>query len=154
MNGPINIEINLMQFKSLLKTRREEDKRYIYDPIRKKWLVLQPEELVRQLVIHYLLEEKNYNRNRINLERGLRVNSLQKRFDLLVYDMEVNPFLLVECKAPQVPISQDVFHQAAIYNMELKVRYLLITNGIETLCCSIDYQKKSVEYLEAVPEYA
>ncbi|MCB0585836.1 MAG: type I restriction enzyme HsdR N-terminal domain-containing protein [Phaeodactylibacter sp.] len=150
----MNIELGLMRFRDLLKVKREKGKRYIFDPIRKKWLVLLPEELVRQLVIHYLLEEKNYNRNRINLERGLRVNSLQKRFDLLVYDMEVNPFLLVECKAPQVPISQDVFHQAAIYNMELKVRYLLITNGIETLCCSIDYQKKSVEYLEAVPEYA
>ena len=83
MNGPINIEINLMQFKSLLKTRREEDKRYIYDPIRKKWLVLQPEELVRQLVIHYLLEEKQYNLNRLSLERGFKYNKRNKRFDLL-----------------------------------------------------------------------
>ena len=74
----MNIELGLMRFRDLLKVKREKGKRYIFDPIRKKWLVLLPEELVRQLVIHYLLEEKNYNRNRINLERGLRVNSLQK----------------------------------------------------------------------------
>ncbi|MCB0593559.1 MAG: type I restriction enzyme HsdR N-terminal domain-containing protein [Lewinellaceae bacterium] len=154
MNGPINIEINLMQFKSLLKTRREEDKRYIYDPIRKKWLVLQPEELVRQLVIHYLLEEKQYNLNRLSLERGFKYNKRNKRFDLLAYDKKVNPFLLVECKAPQVPVTQDAFEQAAWYNMEWKVQYLLVTNGIESYCCRIDYDNRSYEYLEAVPDFA
>ena len=154
MNGPINIEINLMQFKSLLKTRREEDKRYIYDPIRKKWLVLQPEELVRQLVIHYLLEEKQYNLNRLSLERGFKYNKRYKRFDLLAYDKKVNPFLLVECKAPQVPVTQDAFEQAAWYNMEWQVQYLLVTNGIESYCCRIDYDNRSYEYLEAAPDFA
>lgn len=143
-----------MQFKNLLKVRRENEKRYIFDPIRKKWLALQPEELVRQLVIHYLLEEKRYNRNRINLERGLKVNSLQKRFDLLVYDMGVKPFLLVECKAPQVQITDAAFQQAAVYNMELKVQYLLVTNGIESYCCALNYENHSYEYLEAVPDYS
>ncbi|MCB0546469.1 MAG: type I restriction enzyme HsdR N-terminal domain-containing protein [Phaeodactylibacter sp.] len=150
----MNIDLGLMQFKNLLKVRRENEKRYIFDPIRKKWLALQPEELVRQLVIHYLLEEKRYNRNRINLERGLKVNSLQKRFDLLVYDMGVKPFLLVECKAPQVQITDAAFQQAAVYNMELKVQYLLVTNGIESYCCALNYENHSYEYLEAVPDYS
>ncbi|MCO6477839.1 MAG: type I restriction enzyme HsdR N-terminal domain-containing protein [Phaeodactylibacter sp.] len=154
MKKATNIELGLMQYKELLKVKREGEKRYLFDPIRKKWLVLQPEELVRQLVIHYLLEEKQYNKNRINLERGFRVNSLQKRFDLLVYDREVNPYLLVECKAPRVPITDEVFEQAAWYNTELKVRYLLVTNGIESYCCAIDYDNHSYEYLEAVPDYA
>ena len=150
----MNIDLGLMQFKNLLKVRRENEKRYIFDPIRKKWLALQPEELVRQLVIHYLLEKKRYNRNRINLERGLKVNSLQKRFDLLVYDMGVKPFLLVECKAPQVQITDAAFQQAAVYNMELKVQYLLVTNGIESYCCALNYENHSYEYLEAVPDYS
>ena len=150
----MNIDLGLMQFKNLLKVRRENEKRYIFDPIRKKWLALQPEELVRQLVIHYLLEEKRYNRNRINLERGFKVNTLQRRFDLLVYDMEVNPFLLVECKAPQVQITDAAFQQAAVYNMELKVQYLLVTNGIESYCCALNYENHSYEYLEAVPDYS
>ena len=150
----MNIELGLMRFRDLLKVKREKGKRYIFDPIRKKWLVLLPEELVRQLVIHYLLEEKRYNRNRINLERGLKVNSLQKRFDLLVYDMGVKPFLLVECKAPQVQITDAAFQQAAVYNMELKVQYLLVTNGIESYCCALNYENHSYEYLEAVPDYS
>ncbi len=153
MNTPVNIELSLMRFQSLLKVKRERDKRYIFDPIRKKWLVLQPEELVRQLVIFYLLEEKQYNRNRINLERGLKVNNLSKRFDLLVYDTNVRPYLLVECKAPQVPITRDVFQQAAWYNMELRVPYLMVTNGIEAYCCALDYENHSYEYLEAVPDF-
>ncbi len=150
----MNIELGLMRFKESLKVKREKEKRYIFDPVRKKWLALQPEELVRQLVIHYLLEGKQYNPNRINLERGLKVNTLSKRFDLLVYDMEVKPFLLVECKAPAVPITQNVFQQAAWYNMELRVQYLMVTNGIETYCCAMDYENHSYTYLEAVPDFA
>lgn len=150
----MNIELGLMRFKESLKVKREKEKRYIFDPIRKKWLALLPEELVRQLVICYLLEEKQYNPNRINLERSLKVNSLSKRFDLLVYDMEVKPFLLVECKAPAVPITQDVFQQAAWYNMELRVQCLMVTNGIETYCCAMDYENRSYTYLEAVPDFA
>lgn len=150
----MNIELGLMRFKDSLKVKREGGKRFVFDSIRKKWLALQPEELVRQLVILYLLEEKQYNRNRINLERGFKFNSLQKRFDLLVYDMDVMPYLLVECKAPHVPITNEVFEQAAWYNMELKVRYLLVTNGIESYCCGINYDNHTYEYLKAVPDFA
>jgi hypothetical protein len=150
----MNIHLDLMRFKDFLKIKRENGKRLIFDPIRRKWLVLQPEEMIRQLVLHFLVEEKHYNIARINLEKGLKVNDLGKRFDLLVYDQALQPFLLVECKAPQVAITQDVFRQASWYNMPLKVRYLLVTNGIDAYCCALDYEKQGYEFLDEVPDFA
>lgn len=149
----MNIDLGLMRFKDLLKIKRENDKRLIFDPIRRKWLVLQPEEMIRQLVLHFLVEEKHYNIARINLEKGLKVNDLGKRFDLLVYDQGLQPFLLVECKAPQVAINQDVFRQASWYNLPLKVRYLLVTNGIDAYCCALDYENQRHEFLGEVPDF-
>lgn len=148
----MNIDLGLMRFKGLLKVKRDNGKRLIFDPIRKKWLVLQPEEMVRQLAIHYLVVEKGCSLARINIEKGLKVNSLNKRFDLLVYSRDLKPFLLVECKAPQAPVNQDAFRQVSWYNMPLKVRYLLVTNGIESYCCALDYERKSYEFLNAVPD--
>ncbi len=148
----MNIDLGLMRFNGLLKVKRDNGKRLIFDPIRKKWLVLQPEEMVRQLAIHYLVEEKGCSLARINIEKGLKVNLLNKRFDLLVYSRDLKPFLLVECKAPQVPVNQDAFRQVAWYNMPLKVRYLLVTNGIESYCCALDYERESYEFLNAVPD--
>jgi hypothetical protein len=142
-----------MRFKDFLKIKREGGKRWIFDPIRRKWLVLQPEEMIRQLVLHFLVEEKRYNLARISVEKNLKVNSLDKRFDLLVYSQDLQPFLLVECKAPQVPISQDVFRQASWYNLPLKVRYILVTNGIEAFCCALDYERQEHEFLEEVPDF-
>ena len=149
----MNIDLGLMRFKDLLKIKRENDKRLIFDPIRRKWLVLQPEEMIRQLVLHFLVEEKHYNIARINLEKGLKVNDLGKRFDLLVYDQGLQPFLLVECKAPQVAINQDAFRQASWYNLPLKVRYLLVTNGIDAYCCALDYENQRHEFLGEVPDF-
>ena len=148
----MRIDLELMRFKDLLNVKRENDKRFIFDPIRKKWLVLQPEEMVRQLAIHYLVEEKGYSIARINVEKGLKVNTLNTRFDLLVYDSSFLPFMLIECKAPQVPISQDTFRQASWYNMPLKVRYILVTNGLESYCCALDYERHDYEFLDAVPD--
>lgn len=146
-------ELELMKYKDELKIRREADKRLIFDPIRKKWLVLQPEEVVRQLVVQFLIQEKGYNKNRINIEKGLTVNDLSKRCDILVYDQQLAPFLLVECKAPHVDITQDVFKQIAWYNMPLKVNYLLVTNGVASFCCVMDYERQSYEFLDHVPDF-
>ena len=109
--APLNIDF--LRFRDQLKVRRQDGKTWLFDPIRQKYLQLLPEELVRQLVLLYLLEERGYNRNRISIEKGLKVNELSKRCDILVYDPEVRPFLLVECKAPEVPLSQDTFEQIA-----------------------------------------
>ncbi len=146
------IPLDLTLFKPELRLKKEQGKVFVFDPIRNKWLVLLPEELVRQLLILYLIKEKGYSRNFIAVEKGLKVNELDKRFDLLVYNADTKPFMLVECKAPSVQITQDVFRQIAIYNMAFQVDFLLVTNGIQTYCCRMDYQEKSWEFLNDIPD--
>lgn len=149
------IEIDLLAKQDQLRVKVEEGKRYLFDPIRRKWLVLQPEELVRQLMVLYLVDELQYSKNRINVETGLlvklRFDKLQKRSDILVYDDQMQPFLLVECKSHNVEINQEVFKQAAIYNLRLKVPYLLVTNGRVSYCCRVDYDNKSFEFVSEIP---
>lgn len=146
---PLNIDF--LQYKSQIKTRRSENKTWIWDFIRQKYLVLLPEELVRQLVLHYLIEDRGYNKNRISIEKGLKVNGLAKRCDILIYNKEVRPFLLVECKAPEVALSQSTFEQIARYNLPLQVDYLMVTNGRHTFCCKMDYEKETFTFLEEIP---
>ncbi len=147
------MDLALMQFRPSLQLRQHENGNSIYDPIRKKWLVLQPEEMIRQLALIYLLEVKGYNRNRIKVEKSLRVNTLSKRCDILVYDPDMNPFLLVECKAPHVKINEATFRQLAAYNLPLQVPHLLAINGVAAYCCRMDYQTESWELLDSIPDY-
>lgn len=147
------IEIDLLAKQDDLRVKTEDGKRYLFDPIRKKWLVIQPEELVRQLMILYLIEELHYNKNRINIEMGLQVNDLQRRCDILVYDDHMSPFLLVECKAPDVNITQSTFRQIAAYNLPLKVPYMLVTNGRVNYCCRMDYEKEEFNFVNSIPFY-
>jgi hypothetical protein len=146
------IPIDLNPYKSKLRLKKEAGIIYVFDFIRGKWLMLLPEELVRQLLIIYLIEEKNYSKNVIAVERGLKVNNLNKRCDLLIFDSDTKPTMLVECKAPKVKITQDVFRQIAIYNMSFEVDYLLVTNGVQTYCCQMDYEQKSWTFLNEIPE--
>ena len=125
----------------------------VFCAIRKKWLVLQPEEFVRQLLLHFLINDMRYNRNRITVERGVTVNTEGKRTDILVFDQEMRPFLLIECKAPQVPLKTGVFRQAANYNGAIKVPYLMISNGLESYVAEIDYKTEDYLFLDAVPEW-
>ncbi len=147
------IELDLLSKREQLQTKQEADKRYLFDPIRKKWLVMQPEELVRQLIILYLQQEKNYNRNRIRIEMGLQVHELHKRCDILVYDNEMVPFLLIECKAPSVAVTQQTFRQIANYNLPLKVPYLLVSNGIVSYCCKMNYEDRNYEFVTSIPVF-
>lgn len=147
------LKIDFLQFRDRLKTRRQDQKTLLFDPIRQKYLQLLPEEMVRQLVVLYLLEERRYNRNRISIEKGIKVNDLHKRCDILVYDSGVRPFLMVECKAPAVSLTQESFEQIARYNLPLQVDYLIVTNGIDTYCCAMDYEKESFEFLADIPDY-
>jgi hypothetical protein len=147
------INLDLLRFKDKLKTRISDGKPFVYDPIRKKWLALQPEELVRQLLVYFLIGEKGYPATRIGLEKGLKVNKLAKRCDILVYDRGMRPFLLAECKAPQVLIDKQTFWQIAVYNMPLRVPFILACNGPSAYCCRVDHQAESIEHLDALPEY-
>ena len=146
------IELELMGFRDRLQVKRERGQQLIFDPIRRKWLVLQPEELVRQLLVQYLLD-LGYNKNHIAIEKSLRVNDFEKRFDVLIYDKNTLPFMLIECKAPHVDITDRAFGQITQYNLPLRVNYLLVTNGIKTYCCKMNYEEQAYTFLSKIPTF-
>jgi len=147
------LELPLLNYQSQLQLKVSKGKRYIFDLIRKKYLVLTPEEIVRQLIILYLIEEKNYPKNKIRVEMGLTVNELTKRCDILIFNKNFEPVLLVECKAATVKINQKVFEQIATYNMTLQVPYLLVTNGPQNYCSFIDHERQRFDFLKEIPDY-
>lgn len=120
--------------------RRRYDLYFWWD--QEKFLVLTPEEWVRQHLVQFLIREKNYPRSLIQIEGGLKLNSLQKRSDILIYNNSGNKIVLVECKAPSVKISQDTFDQIARYNFIHRVQWLLVSNGLQHFCCEIDFKRK------------
>jgi len=144
-------ELNLPKYQ--FKLKEADGKIKIFDAFRKRYVVLTPEEWVRQNFLQYLITEKKYAASLIAVEAGLKYNELQKRADILVYDKQGSPFLLVECKAPEVKISQDVFDQVAGYNMSFKVTYLVVTNGMDHFCCKMDYEKNNYRFLEEIPVF-
>ena len=150
---PKMIDIYFLSYKNKLSTRRNKaGKIEVYDIVRKKHVILQPEELVRQLVIHYLIAEKNAPLSKMRVELGLTVNALMKRCDILIYDKNIQPFFLVECKAAHVRIDQTTFDQIARYNLPLQVPYLLVTNGLTTYCCHINEDKAGWQFLNNIPK--
>lgn len=149
----MDLNLQLDQFSPNLRIRRIGEQRQIFDRIREKWLVLQPEEFVRQLLVNHCVEVAAYPANRLVLERGLQVEGVFKRTDLLILHHDLTPFLLAECKAPQVPVTQDTLRQAAMYNLSLQVDYLMVTNGRNSYCCKMNYQERSFLFLEQLPIY-
>lgn len=127
------------------------EKKMIFDPVRKKMVALTPEEWVRQHVISWLLERSKVPAGLIGVEKQIVINNLVKRFDIAVFDRSGTPVLLVECKAPTVEITEKVFDQAARYNMQLKVKFFVITNGINHYYCKIDYVNCSYVFIEEIP---
>ena len=150
---PQTLDLQLTRFTDRLNVRQAGSHREVFGAIRKKWLVLQPEEFVRQLLLHFFIGDMRYNRNRITVERGLTVNTRAKRTDILIFDRDMRPFLLVECKAPTVPLSTAVYRQAATYNGPLRVPYLMVSNGRESLVAEIDFAAEDYRFLPAVPEW-
>jgi hypothetical protein len=135
------------------KLRDVNKRQEIFDPVRHKFVMLNPEEWVRQHLIAYLTQIKNYPISMIGVEKQLMLNKLPKRFDLVVFGRNANPFLLVECKAPGVEITEKTFDQAARYNMLLQAEYFLITNGLEHYTCRIDYENKQYVFIEDIPVF-
>ncbi len=148
------LQLDFLQFQPKLRLFRSGEKTFVFDPIRRRELVLTPEELLRQLVLLYLLEAKNYPANRIRVESGFTLNGLRKRSDIVVFDPRLKPWLLVECKSPKVPVTQSTFEQAARYNLQWQAPFLAVTNGIGTFCCKLDFATQGFEYLGDLPEYA
>jgi hypothetical protein len=145
------VKLNLPQFDYVLK--KEEGKVFILDSIRKKYLVLTPEEWVRQHFINYLIAVLHYPKALIKVEGGLRFNRLQKRSDIVVYDRDGNPWMIIECKAPDQKLTQRTMHQASVYNYSLRARYVTVTNGMVHICCAVDWDAKRTVILDAMPGY-
>ncbi len=133
--------------------QREGKKTKIFDDIRKRFIILTPEEWVRQNIIRFLIEERAFPKGLIAVEKEIIVNQLKKRPDILVYRNNGTPLFMVECKAPEVAISQATFDQAANYNIKLKLPYLMVTNGIQHYCASINFENKSFQFLKQIPHY-
>ncbi len=134
--------------------KNSENKVSIFDEIRKKFIILTPEEWVRQHVIQYLILEKNYPKSYINVEKLIKVNDLHKRYDIVVFQPNGTLFLLVECKAPEVKINQETFDQIARYNLKLKAQYLMVTNGLNHYFCKMDFEKEAYVFLTELPNFS
>jgi hypothetical protein len=136
------------------RLRNEGSRQEIYDPVRHKFVTLTPEEWVRQHLIAFLVKIKGYPLSVIGVEKQLLLNKQPKRFDLVVFSRKALPFLLIECKAPGVEITEKTFDQAARYNMLLNAEYFLITNGLEHYPCRLDYVNKQYIFIEDIPHFS
>ena len=144
-------ELNFSKFP--FRFKNSENKISIFDCIRKKFVILQPEEWVRQHCIQFLIQEKNYPISLINVEKELKVNKLSKRYDIVVFNPDGSIHLIVECKAPQIAINQEAFDQIARYNLVLNATYLMVTNGINHYYCQMDFKNECYQFLKDIPEY-
>ncbi|MCX2680811.1 type I restriction enzyme HsdR N-terminal domain-containing protein [Galbibacter sp. EGI 63066] len=144
-------KLNFPEYTFRFKNR--ENKIHIFDEVRKKFVQLQPEEWVRQHVVKFLTDEKKFPKSLINIEKELLVNSLKKRYDILVYKPDGKIKLVVECKAPSVKITQNTFDQIARYNLSLQSEYLMVTNGLDHYFCQMDYQQEKYAFLKDIPSY-
>ena len=133
--------------------KNSENKVAIFDEIRKKFILLTPEEWVRQHVVKFLLEEKKYPKSYINVEKILKINGLTKRYDVVVFQPDGKIAVLVECKAPEVVITQSTFDQIARYNMTLDAGHLMVTNGLNHYFCRIDREQEQYVFLHDLPQY-
>ncbi|RIV20416.1 restriction endonuclease subunit R [Fibrisoma montanum] len=135
------------------KIKQVEGKPYIFDELRRKYVRLSPEEWVRQHIVHLLMSHYAYPKALIRTEGGLTLNLTQKRTDVVVFDREGKPFLLVECKAPHVPLTQAVFDQIARYNHVHRAPYLIVTNGLTHYCCCVDHETAAITFLDDFPAF-
>lgn len=144
-------KLNFPQFEYRFKST--ENKVSIFDVIRKKFIVLQPEEWVRQHCVHYLINEKNYPKSLINVEKELNINGLKKRYDIVIFNPDGSILLIVECKSYDITINQDTFDQIARYNLALNAEFLMVTNGINHYYCQMDTETERYQFLRDIPNY-
>ena len=144
-------KLNLPEYDFIYKTIDSEI--HIFDIIRKKNVMLTPEEWVRQNFLMFLINAKQFPKSLIAVEKSIKYNTLTKRFDILIHDNYGKPLIIVECKAPHIDITQDVFDQIARYNMVLKVEHLIVTNGLKHFYCQINYENNSCIFIPEIPNY-
>ena len=145
-------ELKLPEYPARIRSKKD-GKQEIFDPIRRKFVRLTPEEWVRQHFLNFLVNHHNYPASLIHVEASLTYNHLTKRSDIVVYSRQGKPMMAVECKAPTVGITQNVFEQLAMYNFTLKVSYLALTNGMQHYICRMVPENGGYTFLEELPEY-
>ena len=150
--GFIMQKLNLPEYSFRFKTTG--GKSFIFDPLRKKYVRLTPEEWVRQNFVQFLITGKNYSVSLIAVEAGVKVNNNPQRADLVIFDRSGIPALVAEFKAPEIKISQQTFDQIVRYNMQLKVPFLIVSNGLEHYCCRINYDDNSYVFLAEIPLFS
>ncbi len=143
------IKIEYPLYNPLIK--REDRREYIFDAIRKKWVVLSPEEWVRQNFLQYLVQVKKYPASLLSIEKEIRLGELKKRYDIVVYNTDAQPWMVIECKEMQVNLNEKVLDQILRYNMALNVPYLVITNGV--YCFAFSRLDGSFRYLDKLPDW-
>lgn len=143
--------LNLPTFAA--KVKEKDGKHTIFDSVRHKYVALTPEEWVRQHFVHYLMAEKGFPKDLLANEVAVKLNGTSKRCDTIAYNRFLEPLVIVEYKAPTIDITRAVFDQIARYNMVLRVRYLIVSNGLRHFCCQIDYTTQTYSFLEEIPAY-
>lgn len=136
-----------------LKVKEEDGQIRVFDKLRDKWIVLTPEEWVRQHFVGWLQADYHYPASLIANETGIEVNGTKKRCDTVIFRSDGSPLIIVEYKAPEIAITQSVFDQAVRYNMYLKADYLIVSNGINHYCCKIDYINNTYNFIPKIPSY-
>ena len=135
------------------RLKSSENKISIFDSIRKKFVILQPEEWVRQHCVQYLIKAKGYPKSLINVEKELIVNDLKKRYDIVIFNSDGSIHLIVECKAATITVNQSTFDQIAQYNLTLNASYLMVTNGLNHYYCQMDFENERYNFLKDIPDY-
>jgi predicted type IV restriction endonuclease len=135
------------------KLKKEAGKHFILDLIRRKYVTLTPEEWVRQHFVHHLINDLKYPKSLYKVESGLKFNNLQKRSDILIHNREGKAWMLVECKSPDIKLTQKAFNQIAVYNMTIGAQYLAVTNGMVHFCCRAKTFKTEAEFLPDFPAF-
>ena len=147
------LDIDLLQVQPFIKIRKNPKGNEIFDIVRKKWLILQPEEWVRQLMVSYLSKVLHFPLNHFSIEKGVSKGLKKGRWDVLIFDYSMKPFLLIECKSPNISLTEDVIYQASVYNIELKAPFIAVTNGSKTSCLMIDKENNGYTFLTGFPSY-
>lgn len=145
------VQLNLPPYN--IKVKNEDGRRKIFDILRRKYFVITPEEWVRQHFIHFLIDHKGYPVSLLANEVALSVGDKVIRADSVLYDKNLSPRMIIEYKAPHIKLTQKVFDQISAYNLLLHVDYLIVSNGIETYICKMDYAQQTYVFLETVPDY-
>ena len=145
------LQLNLPLFEPNLKKIKDEI--FIFDQIRKRYLLLTPEEWVRENFLNYLIKDKNYPQSLMENEALIKLNNMSRRCDTVVYNNRLEPLAIVEYKRPDVKIDQKVFDQIVRYNIVLRVNFLIVSNGLSHFCCKMNYDKQTYHFIESIPNY-